>query len=121
MPKAQHTRSRVPSTFTATGMSEPLTFSKSRAGPPESKRRLAISATSKSGSTGTLIRRNCPRSSSWVKNARRSFAIVKKYEVSPFHYGLSGHVGLELGIGRRDRFGISGVNPRGETYFSKSH
>jgi hypothetical protein len=37
MPKAQHTRSRVPSTFTATGMSEPLTFSKSRAGPPDSK------------------------------------------------------------------------------------
>ena len=55
---AQQVRSTVPNRFTATGLGLPLTFSNSRAGPPAASIRLAISAISRLGSTGTVIRRS---------------------------------------------------------------
>ena len=66
------TRSTVPSRFTATGMEEPITFSNTRPGPPLANTRSAMAASSRSGSTGAVMRLSCPRSSSnWIK-ARRS-------------------------------------------------
>ena len=72
IPMLQSTRSWVPIRLIATGISLPITFSKSRAGPPQLSTRSAIAASSRSGSTGAVMRRNCPRSSSSFRNPRRS-------------------------------------------------
>ena len=72
MPMLHTTRSTVPSRFTATGMDEPITFSNSRAGPPRARTRSAIAATSRSGSTGAVIRRSWPRCSNSSRKLRRS-------------------------------------------------
>ncbi len=58
MPMLHSTRSWVPSRFTATGMEEPITFSNSRAGPPQLSTRSAMAASSRSGSTGAVMRRS---------------------------------------------------------------
>ena len=75
---AQQIRSTVPIRLTAMGKAESLTFSNNKAGPPACNIRLAISATSRSRSTGAVMRRNCPRSSSSWMNPRKSLAMMIK-------------------------------------------
>ena len=72
MPMLQSTRSTVPIRFTATGMVLPITFSNSSAGPPQPSTRSAMAESSRSGSTGAVIRRSWPRCSSSSRKPRRS-------------------------------------------------
>jgi len=70
MPSA--TRSTVPNRLASTGVSWPLGFSNSRAGPPARRTRSAISVISSLGSTSVLMRLSRPRCSRSAMNSRRS-------------------------------------------------
>ena len=70
MPKA--TRLGVPNRLPSTGMSKPVGFSNSSAGPPLRRVRSQISVISSTGETGALIRLSSPRCSRPRIKSRRS-------------------------------------------------
>src|SRR5690554_4572592 len=70
MPSA--TRSGVPKRLPSTGMSKPVGFSNSNAGPPLRRTRSQTSVISRMGETGVWMRFNSPRCSSPLMKSRRS-------------------------------------------------
>ena len=73
-PNARHIRRSVPNWLIRSGSREPLTFSKSSAGPPDLTTRSVISVISSSGSTSAVTRTSSSSRSRSAIHSRRSLA-----------------------------------------------
>ena len=74
-PSAHAVRCSEPKVLIRSGISDPCTFSKSRAGPPALVTRSVISVISSSGFTCAEMRCNSPLASRNVMNSRRSLNV----------------------------------------------
>src|SRR5207302_10489347 len=86
-PSARHMRSIEPKTFDATGISKPVGFSKSSAGPPsfDLQARSVTAAISRSGLTGSPMRARSLRASrSATKSERSEYIRITEKGPHPF-------------------------------------